>query len=48
MLVGFETANQQNTLEDQYSESRHLWSKFILVNVLYCDSGTTEKKSGKQ
>ena len=47
MLVAFETANRQNTLVDQYSESRHLLSKFILVNVLHCDSVTRETKSGK-
>jgi hypothetical protein len=44
-LVGFKTANQQNTLEDQYAESRHLLSQYLVVCVLYYDSGTPEKKS---
>jgi len=29
-LVGFKTANQQNTLEDQYAESRRLLSQYLV------------------
>jgi hypothetical protein len=46
-LVGFKTANQQNNLEDQNAEIRHLLSQYLVVYVVYYDSNTLKKKSWK-